>query len=322
MTSVEQLGAEQKVARYVEEQIIARASTGIQKLPMLDVIFSRLATDLTSVFKTRLGILAEIEARDVTYSPWGSAMAALDQFSLCAVAAAEPWDGTFVLAHDPGLFHAICELQLSGKPDPAALPKRAPTTIERRMAMRISQMILDETTANFARLADVSLQARAIETPQQAGSMQSSMAACAVASMDIKLGDCGGSISFILPLGSLEPLSKSLSKMFLGDNLQGDGSWRSLMSSRIDSSNVEIQALMHRARVPIAEVLGWKAGDVLDLAMDPNGQITVTCTGIEIMKAAAGHRRNRVSLRVIGDLDAEAGPVDAAGFRTQSEANA
>lgn len=303
MTSVEQHKADQKAARFIEEDIIARASTGIQKLPMLDVIFSRLATDLTSVFKARLGLLAEIEMGEVSYSPWGRAMGALDAHCVCAVSMAEPWDGSFILALDPGFFHAACEMQLSGKPVPDSLPKRPPTTIERRMALRMSQVILEEAAANFSRLSEVRFRADAVETPLQAASIQSASSACAIGQIDIRLGECSGKIHFILPLSTLEPVSKHLSKMFLGDNLQGDSAWRSLLASRIDTSSVEIQAQMHQEMIPISDLLAWKPGTVIDLGIEPGAELTVTCTGIPILRAAAGNRRNRIALRITGEHD-------------------
>ncbi len=308
MTSVEQHQADQKAARFIEEEIIARASTGIQKLPMLDVIFSRLATDLTSVFKARLGLLAEIEMGEVSYSPWGRAMVGLDHHCVCAASKAQPWDGSFILALDPDFFHAACEMQLSGRPTPDSLPKRAPTTIERRIALRISQIILDETAANFSRLSEVRFRAEAIETPLQAASMQSSSSACAIGRIKIRLGECAGNVHFILPLSTLEPVSKHLSKMFLGDSLAGDSAWRSLLASRIDSSSVEIQAQMHQAMIPISELLSWKPGTLIDLDVEEGADATITCSGIPILKAAVGHRRNRLNLRITGEHDGSAMP--------------
>lgn len=312
MTSAEQHQADQKAARFIEHDIIARASTGIQKLPMLDVIFNRLATDLTSVFKARLGLLAEIQMGEVSYSPWGRAMGALDLHCVCAVAAAEPWDGSFILALDPGFFHAACEMQLSGKPSPDSLPKRPPTTIERRMALRMSQVILEEAASNFSRLSEVRFRAEAVETPLQAASIQSASSACAIGRIDIQLGDCAGAIHFILPLPTLEPVSKHLSKMFLGDNLQGDSAWRSQLVSRIDTSSVEIQAQLHQKTVPIADLLAWKPGTVINLGIDQGSELTVTCSGIPILRAAAGNRRNRIALRVTGEHDGSEMPGQGA----------
>lgn len=303
MTSMENQEADQKVGGFVEEQIIARASRGIQKLPMLDVIFSRLATDLTSVLKARLGLLAEVDMGEVSYAPWGTAMSALNPHAICAVVNARQWDGGMVLALDPHFFHAAFEMQLSGRPDPKNIPERPPSTIERRMAKRISQVILAETAGNFARLSDVSFTVDAIETRQQATSMQSAIASCAIARITVRLGECEGDVHFVLPMSTLEPINPSLAKMFLGESLDGDSAWRNLLARRIDSSNVEVQAVLHHCRILISDMLAWKPGATIDLGIPADGDLTVTCTGIPILSASAGHRKNRMAMRIIGEHD-------------------
>ena len=64
--------------RLVEEEIIAKASAGFQPLPMLDVIFSRMAPATAASFRARASLITEVRFDRTTYAPWGEIVTGMD----------------------------------------------------------------------------------------------------------------------------------------------------------------------------------------------------------------------------------------------------
>lgn len=289
--------------REVEEDIISKTLSGIKKLPMLELIFSGMSTDLTSALKTSLGLLAEIKGAEVSYVNWGEAMEGLGTFEICAIASADPLKGPLVVSIDPGIFYAAFEMQLSGSAEHVKVPERHPSTIERRVARRVIQVFLDQLSANFNRVTSIRFDVSAIETRQHVSTIQGASAPCVMVETTVRIGTFTGPIRTIIPVSTLDPVHQSLSTMFLGDNFEADQSWRDMLSRRVKGSSVEIQAVMERRRISVADILKWEPGYVLALDNDAQDDLSVTCSGLTILRAQRGHRKDRLAMRVLGDVD-------------------
>ena len=69
------------MTRTVEEELISQASAGITQLPMLDIIFSRMAVSLVSTFKTKAAFLCDIGFSSVEYMAWEDVVADVDNIA-------------------------------------------------------------------------------------------------------------------------------------------------------------------------------------------------------------------------------------------------
>jgi flagellar motor switch protein FliM len=286
----------------VHEEIIARASMGMPALPMLDVIFGRMSTGLNAVLKSRAALLAEAEVFPVEYTTWSEAIEGLHEFAVCGIADAKPWDGNVIIAMDPEFFFSAIETQMNGTPKPGCAPGRPASHIERRMARRLFEFILEEVSENFARMIEVNLSLDSVETPHQVSSLHKGNSPCAVVKFSMRVGDCEGSLEMIFPMTTLEPAQPILSKMFLGEKLGGDGTWRDYIMDRISGSSVTVAAQLHEMRVELSDVLAWEPGMSIDLGIGEDHETKVMCSGIPVFYGAVGRRKNdHIALRITKD---------------------
>jgi flagellar motor switch protein FliM len=291
--------SESSITGNVEEEIIARASVGMQALPMLDVIFGRMATGMNGALKSQAAVLVDVSVEPVEYTTWSSAIERLDEFSVCGVAEADPWGGVVVTAMDPEFFFSTIVTQMGGAPSPGASLKRAPSLIERRLARRLVKTINNEMTETFSRLAQVKFKLDGIEAIKQVGSLQGANSPCAMVTFEMTLGECVGSLIVVFPMTTLEPAQEILSKMFLGEKLGGDGTWRETLMERISGSLVSVQARLHEVAVELGDVMSWEAGQIIDLGIDEGHEATIMCSGIPIFHGDVGRRRNdTIALRI------------------------
>lgn len=308
-------------AGAVEREIISRTSSDIKPLPMLEVIFSGIPTDLTSAMKSSLGLLSEVVGTEIAYTTWGAVTSGMGKHDICAVSSADAWKGSLMIVIDPKLFYTILETQMNGSPDTAIVPERTVSTIERRVAKRFCQVFLDQLSSNFNRAASVNFSVDSIESTQQVSSTQGVNSPCVVATTTMRIGKFSGSIKTVIPISTLSPVYDTLSTMFLGENFEADGTWRDMLSRRIGGSCVEIQAVLDTIRVPVAQIMRWQPGDVLHLDVGPNDEMSVTCAGMSILKAQRGHKKNRVAMRITRDYadDPLDGSMESSDMREHCE---
>ncbi|WP_425051087.1 flagellar motor switch protein FliM [Psychromarinibacter sp. S121] len=294
------------MTRSVEEELISQASAGITQLPMLDIIFSRMAVSLVSTFKTKAAFLCDIGFKSVEYQSWEDTVAQVDKFGICAAVEARSWGGTMAVVLDSELIFSALETQLGGRPRPGTAPKRAVSVIERQISRDLIDLILDELSDNVSRLTEATFIVDSMEVPQQMPALQGGKTPCAVARMSVTIGDCVGTFMIVIPMATLEPAQDKLSKMFLGEKLGGDLSWRDHILSNINGSSVKVTARVHQLEVPLLDILSWQPGTTIDLGISDDKEISLMCEGIPVFFGYAGQRKGgRFGFRVEREMNAE-----------------
>ncbi len=303
------IGMEGVRAAALEELIIQMSTVNCEPLPMLQVIMERLVLSLTSSLKSFTGSVADVTLTSFEYMSYSSAMGGLPQHGLLAVTYAEPWDNVLIVSLDSKFLYAALELMLGGQPSgKVPLAERSFTSIERRMGQRMAEVVLADLAEGFSHISEVSFTIDRIESNPQFVSASQPGSPCVRVVLDIELDGGGGRITMVIPYGTIEPIRPLLTKVFFGEKIGGDGTWREHLTQRIESSTVTLTAMLHERHVPLAEVLGWKVGDTVELWIDDDHEATVTCSGVAMFNGVIGKKQNgSAALRITRDLNGKDG---------------
>lgn len=300
-------GAGRKISpqtRDIQEEIINQASAGFQSLPMLDIIFKRMATGIASTFKSRAGMIAEVTFDGITYANWGNLSLDVDPFGICAIASARPWGGTLAVTIDRNLLFATLESQMGGSPMPGAAPDRPASIIEQQVMRHTVDLILTELSQNFSRVTEAAFSIDSMEPPQQMSAIHGAASPCVMARVNVVVGGCEGFFDIIIPFSTLDPVQDKLLKMFLGKKLGADTTWREHIVQNITGSNVMVSARIHEMKIPMLNILNWAPGSVIDLGILPDQEITLICSGIPVMHGRAGRvGSGKMALRITREED-------------------
>ena len=282
----------------LEEEIIARASANYEPLPMLDVIFGRLVTSYAPMLKSQGGFLCEATSHRISYLTWGRAVAALDEFGVAAMASSSQ-GGDIAIAFDGPFLHGAIGSMLGGKPGPSDVARRLPTTLEKAFAHRLILDSLSQLSQLISRIVEVSFTADAVEAPAQINSFHNGNAITAVLEMEVQIGLLPGRVTILLPMQTLEPMRPQLGKMFLGEELGRDTGWRDHFADHISGATMTLTAELHRLTLPLADVLRWQPGSVIDLGITEDHEASLICSERAILHGATGRRRNgRMAMRI------------------------
>ena len=288
----------------LEEEIIQAAARKIERLPVLEAIFERQAQGLGVALKNYCGRPTETRVEDITYISCGEALEGTDQSWLPVVCNADPWDGQLAMALDPDLLFSLLEVLLGGRAASATeWTPRSFTSIEKRLARQLCELVLTELGTAFTPVNDVDFSVGWIESSPQAVMIAPAKAPCARVTLKVDIDGRGGKIVFVLPFRTLEPVKARLSEMFLGEQFRDDDTWSHRMQETLTGTDVVLTAILRTMRVPLSEALDWRVGQVLDLGIAPDSEVSVSVRGRDLMRGAMGRRRNGAAAIRITDTN-------------------
>lgn len=296
--------ATQTAPRPLEEDIIAMSVHNFERMPMLDLIFERFELSLAKAFRSFTSAPTEAELLDVHYTTYGHAMLEVSDPCMIGIADVMPWQGPVAMAMDAGFLYAALEVIMggtaTGTPEKAS---RGFTRIETRIANRLCDLAFEDLAASFAQVADLSFEIKRMEATAQLATITQPGSACVKADFRIVFGKASGTMSLILPQGSLTPIRDQLTKVFYGEKLGGDTEWRGHLMEQIAQSHLSVTAVLSEVRLPLAEIMQWRPGQVIDLMTVEDDGATLTCVGVPIARGPTGHCANgAVAVRVTEDL--------------------
>ncbi|MHA6327025.1 FliM/FliN family flagellar motor switch protein [Roseivivax sp. CAU 1753] len=280
--------------RYaIEEDIIRAAAENIERLPMLERIFDRLAQGLAGSLRSFSGIQAETSIMGVDYKTAGDIIGQIDAAWLTAICDADQWSGQFLVALEPKLLFSLLEVLLGGRSAaPAEWSPRTFTSIEKRLAQQVTETILSELETAFAPIDKVRFSLAHFESSPQASMIAPAQSPATSVALSIDLDGRGGAVIFMLPHAALHHTRENLSVLSTGENIGQDDEWRTNIQGAISETSVKLTAILRQMNVPLGEMLTWRRGQVLDLGVSSEDEIQLATSGRVVARGSVGRRRS------------------------------
>lgn len=288
----------------VEEQIIDKAKRSYERLPLLEVIFERLALSLGPELKGFVGALCEAELEGFDYLPVDEILESLPNPSLISMTQAKGLDGMIAVILGPHLLISTLEITFGGR-SVASGPwtPRSFTSIEKKIGQKMTEILLKELTRTFSQLVPTEFAISHVETNPHALVLAPPNSAAVCVRLRITMDDRHGTVNIVVPYNSISNIRAQLAQPFLGGSLGGDNVWRDKMTEAISDTSIPVIARLLETHVPLMEVLNWKKGQVLDLGIDKDHEVVLTCSGHEMFQAQSGKRKNgSIALRITDKL--------------------
>ena len=297
---------------HVQEEIIRVAQSSYARLPMFELLMERVVLALGPALRTALHVQADVSLRSLRYMACAEALAEAPDPGLIALAHATPWDGSLAVSLDPDLLFATLEIMLGATAtegeDPADAPPawtpRAFTAIEKRLGAQMVGLALRELAAAFAPWQNVAFTAGAIESGPRDIVFMPSTAGCVQVRIAMSFQGRGGDLCLIVPHRTLDAVRPMLAQPRLAGQFGSDTGWRDVLMQSLNQTPVALTAVLQECALPLADILAWQPGQVVDLGIDSSHEVTVCSSGKAMFQAAIGHRgHGAMALRVTTVLD-------------------
>lgn len=118
-----------------------------------------------------------------------------------------------------------------------------------------------------------------------------------ISSFEVEFGGGGGGgLHICMPYAMIEPIRELLYSSMQGDHLSVDRRWMQMLSRQVQSAEIELVVELAQARVTVEQLLNFKPGDVVPVAMLELAQGKVD--GVPVMDCRYGVFNNQYALRV------------------------
>ena len=267
------------------------------RMPTMEIINERFARNI------RLGLFnfirksPEIAIGGIKvhkYSAFLREIAVPTNFNIVSV---RPLRGLGLIVCDPALVFAVIDALFGGAGRfPTRIEGRDFSPTEQRIIARLVEVVTTEYRKAWTGIYPLELDYQRSEMQPQFANIATPSDMVVSTSFTLEIGETTGTIHFCIPYATLEPIRDVLYSTLQADGHSPDRRWVELMSTQIQSAEVELVAELAHAPATVEQLLSFKPGDFIELELEP--QIQATVSGVPVFDCHYGTSKGRYALKV------------------------
>ena len=264
------------------------------RMPTLELIAERFARKLRNDLPTSLKIPIEVGLGGVQVVKYSEYIDTLRIPTCIKLIKIKPFAGTCLLTLDAQLIHRLVDLFFGGSGVVDSLDGKEFTLTERRVIDRIVQLVLKDF--ELAWLDELPIQTEVIgdEVNPDLVNVIAGNEVLMLSSFRLELADGGGELHIAFPYASLEPFKEILATTANKESKDGNEQWRAEMERTLLEAELPINCVIGDVQLRLRDLMGLRAGDVLDLNMQEIHQVCIS--NIPTFNATLGDSRGKFAL--------------------------
>jgi flagellar motor switch protein FliM len=280
--------------------IIDSAMVSYERLPMLEIIFDRLVRLMTTSLRNFTSDNVEVSLDRITSVRFGDYLNSIPLPAILGVFKAEEWENFGLVTVNSSLIYSIIDVLLGGRRGQGAVrvEGRPYTTIETSLIKRRIEVVLADAELAFKPLSPVKFNIDRLETNPRFAAISRPANAAILVRLRIDMEDRGGTVELLLPYATIEPIRATLLQMFMGEKFGRDPIWEGHLATEIGQAQIEVDAVLYEARLPLRRMMQLEVGDTLMLELKPDAMVTVRCGDVTMTEGRMGRVGDRVAVRV------------------------
>ncbi|MGN6571068.1 MAG: flagellar motor switch protein FliM [Pseudolabrys sp.] len=280
--------------------IIDSAMVSYERLPMLEIIFDRLVRLMTTSLRNFTSDNVEVSLDRITSVRFGDYLNSIPLPAILGVFKAEEWENFGLVTVNSSLIYSIIDVLLGGRRGQSAVrvEGRPYTTIETSLVKRLIEVVLADAELAFKPLSPVKFNIDRLETNPRFAAISRPANAAILVRLRIDMEDRGGTVELLLPYATIEPIRATLLQMFMGEKFGRDPIWEGHLATEIGQAQIEVDAVLYEARLPLRRMMQLEVGDTLMLELKPDAMVTVRCGDVTMTEGRMGRVGDRVAVRV------------------------
>src|ERR1700694_2606029 len=284
--------------------IIDSAMVSYERLPMLEIVFDRLVRLMTTSLRNFTSDNVEVSLDRITSVRFGDYLNSIPLPAILAVFKAEEWENFGLFTIDSSLIYSIIDVLLGGRRGQTAIriEGRPYTTIEVGLVRRMIEIVLADAEQAFRPLSPVKFNIDRLETNPRFAAISRPANAAILVRLRIDMEDRGGTVELLLPYATIEPIRDVLMQMFMGEKFGRDPIWEGHLATEIGQAQMDVDAVLYEARLPLRRMMSLNVGDTLMLELKPDALVSVRCGDVTLTEGRMGKVGDRVAVRVAKPL--------------------
>lgn len=249
-----------KVGRFISKM----------RLPSLEVIHRRFATDSRSILSVALQRIIDLSMVNVMVSEFGNFIDNIPLPALFCVVSMRPLRGFSIWVLEAPLVMAIIDILLGGEGRALKAEGREFTRIEQRLIKRVISTMLKPYAEAWEPIIQIEPEIVRIENHPQFAAIIPDTDLIVSTTYEMDLGMVTGKMYVGIPYSILEPIRSLLQAGYQPANLEVDRKWLERLIERLKEAPVTIKVELGKAKITLRELIELKKGDVIKLNTEPD----------------------------------------------------
>jgi flagellar motor switch protein FliM len=267
------------------------------RMPTMEIINERFARNIRLGLFNFLRKSAEVSIGSIKvqkYSAFLREIVVPTNFNIVTV---RPLRGNGLIICDPTLVFAVIDALFGGAGKyPTRIEGRDFSPTEQRIIERLVEVVTSEYRKAWLGVYPLDLEYLRSEMQPQFANIATPGEVVVSTSFTLEIGDTTGTIHFCIPYATLEPIRDVLYSTVQGDSNEPDRRWVTLMKTQIQAASVDLVAELGHAPATVEQLLSFKAGDFIELDLQPGIQAKVA--GVPVLECHYGTSNGKYALKI------------------------
>ncbi|MBX9696951.1 MAG: flagellar motor switch protein FliM [Alphaproteobacteria bacterium] len=271
-----------------------------ERLPMLEVVFDRLVRLLTTSLRNFTSENVEVSLESFVSIRFGDYLNSIPLPALLTIFKARQWNDFGLITTDSSLIYSIVDVLLGGRKGNALMriEGRPYTTIERKLAQRLVELILSDLEQSFTPLCPINFDFDRLETNPVFAAIARPGNAAIVARLRVDMDDRGGKIDFLIPYSTVEPIRDLLLQTFMGEKFGQDSIWENHLANQLWSTDFTLEATLDEITLPLGEILNLQVGSQIILTVNPESKAQLKCGDQVLFNGSMGRKGQNKAIKI------------------------
>ena len=256
--------------KQLPNYLLDAAGISIERMPLLNVIFDRMAASCTDSLQPMAGTSCYFSVNGISNGRVGDIIKDYEANAVAAVFYAEQWDARVLMMLDRDFVFTMVEALFgSDGAEPPLDVERAFSNIELRTVQVLFERFAKALQQAFAATSTVTFKLERVETAMASLALGRSANMSICANIMLQALYRGGQMFLIIPHSALNPLRQKLAHVVVSDGRAADPNWREQMEGEVQRTEVTLNAVLDEKVLSLGDVAQFHVGQVIELDATP-----------------------------------------------------
>ena len=267
------------------------------RMPTLEVINDRFSRLLRAALFQHLRKGVDLSSGTIELIKHSQLLENLETPSYLVLVGLRPLRGTMLVVADAPLVAAIVESRFGGNGRfPVSKAGREFTPVEQKVMRKVTELILEQFTTAWQRVADLEAEITRREFNPQFASVATAGEVMITSSFKVRVDQGDGELKVSIPSSMLGPLRDQLMSGVVADAAEADGRWFEMLKLGIEQVAMPLRVELAEIEMTVRDLLELHSGDVFEIERPQS--VIVEADGLPLFRGRWGRSGNKSAVRI------------------------
>ncbi|WOJ88631.1 FliM/FliN family flagellar motor switch protein [Methylocapsa polymorpha] len=291
--------AKNSILRSGPERLLDAAGVSVDRMPMLHVIFDRMAAQCSENLRQLSAAPAFFSVDAIGTKRIGDVLDAYEGNVVIGIFHVQAWDSRILIGLDHNFVFALAEALFGGDGGEApTVEKRQLSNLEIRLAQKTFELLGNALQGSFATVCDTQFKLERVETRLDFAVIAPRNTFGVNAKIKLRILGRSNEMFVLIPQTALNSVRQHLGRDLSADMSVRDPRWTKQIKTEIGRTEVAVRGVIEERQFILADIASLKVGQVFALQATTKTRVKLECNAQPLFWCNLGQADGVYVLRV------------------------